>query len=114
MMIEQQVSILNDIAYEIHSQSRKKYDSFRLEYKFNPDEGWSQYGVYFVRDGLEELSQDMNYDEITKSCEKLHTEMQAHTGGDWRKFILTIDENGEAKTKFIYEVQSCMDEFEDD
>ena len=37
--------------------------------------------------------------------------MQSHTGGDWRKFILTIDETGQAKTQFIYEIQSCMDQF---
>ena len=112
-MIEQQVEILNNIVREINTQSKTEYDSFRFEYKFNPDEGWSQYGVYFIRNGLEELSQDINYDEITMNCEKLHSIMQAHTGGDWRKFILTIDENMEVKTKFIYEVQSCLDEFID-
>ncbi|MBV7433868.1 hypothetical protein KRX19_02420 [Cardiobacteriaceae bacterium TAE3-ERU3] len=110
-MIEQQVKILNDIVHEIHRQSEAEYDSFRFEYKFNPDEEWSQYGVYFIRNGLEALSQNMDYDEITRNCEKLHAEIQAHAGGDWRKFVLTLDENMEVKTKFIYEVQSCMDDF---
>lgn len=40
--------------------------------------------------------------------------MQAHTGGDWRKFILTINESGEVNTKFIYEIQSVLDELEDE
>ena len=43
-------------------------------------------------------------------CQQLHDEMQNYTGGDWRKFILTLNEKGEAKTQFIYDIQSCMDD----
>ena len=39
--------------------------------------------------------------------------MQAHTDRDWRKFILTLDETDQAKTQFIYKIQSCMDQFND-
>lgn len=50
---------------------------------------------------------------LINMCKQLHDEMQLHIGGDWRKCVLTIDEQGKAKTEFIYEIQSCMDEFKD-
>ena len=34
---------------------------------------------------------------------ELHEVMKVHTGGDWKEFILTLDENGKAHTKFIYD-----------
>ncbi|WP_436897342.1 hypothetical protein [Acinetobacter gyllenbergii] len=111
--MQSQIELLNEIAREIHIHRPFDYNSWRFEYKFNPDEGWSEYGVFFTRNNEEYLSPDFNYDLIIKLSQELHDEMQSHTGGDWRKFVLTIDENGEAKTKFIYEIQSCMDEFED-
>ena len=29
--------------------------------------------------------------------------MKVHNVGDWKEFIVTLDENGKADTKFIYE-----------
>ena len=52
----------------------------------------------------------LDEDRIANLCQQLHDEMQNHTGGDWRKFILTLNEKGEAKTQFIYDIQSCMDD----
>ena len=108
-----QVELLNKILQEVHKYRPFDYNSWKLEYKFNPDEGWSEYGVFFSRNNTEYLPPDFNYDLIIKYSQELHNMMQLHTGGDWRKFILTIDEQGKAKTEFIYEIQSCMDEFKD-
>ncbi|MCX5468925.1 hypothetical protein [Acinetobacter nematophilus] len=108
-----QVELLNKIVQEVHKYRPFDYDSWRFEYKFNPDEGWSEYGVFFFRNHTEYLPPDFNYDLIIKFSQELHDEMQSHTGGDWRKFILNLDEQGKAKTQFIYEIQSCMDEFND-
>ncbi|WP_424942036.1 hypothetical protein [Aliiroseovarius crassostreae] len=33
---------------------------------------------------------------------KLHQLMKEHTGGDWQAFTLSIEENGQVKTKFEY------------
>ncbi|EPG37997.1 MULTISPECIES: hypothetical protein [Acinetobacter] len=38
--------------------------------------------------------------------EELHRLVQEHTGGVWTKLILTLDENGRAHTKFIYDEKS--------
>lgn len=51
-------------------------------------------------------------EKIKELCNELHARMQKSTGGDWRKLIFTI-ENGKVKTKFIYDIQSCMDQFKD-
>lgn len=113
-LVKQQ-NILNEICQNFFSNSRK-FDSLEYEYKFNPDEGWCESNTIARINGKIE-SLELPFEVRFKNQElsqKLHDEMQSHTGGDWRKFILTIDENGEAKTKFIYEIQSCMDEFNDD
>lgn len=111
--MDKQLELLNKIAQEIHKQRIFDYDAYKFEYKFNPEEGWSQYGAYFCKNNVETLASNFNYDGINDLCQQLHDEMQAHTGGDWRKFILTLDETGQAKTQFIYEIQSCMDQFND-
>lgn len=108
-----QVELLNKIAQNIHESRPFDYESWRFEYKFNPDEVWSEYGVFFIKDKQEYLPPNFNYDLIKEYIQQLHNVMKSHTGGDWRKFILTIDEQGKAKTEFIYEIQSCMDEFKD-
>lgn len=114
-LIHKQLDILNEICSNFYL-SLKRFDSLEYEYKFNPDEEWYESSTMAKINGkIEslELPLDVRFRNQELS-QQLHDEMQSHTGGDWRKFILTIDENGEAKTKFIYEIQSCMDEFKDD
>ncbi|MCT9979478.1 hypothetical protein M2R48_14165 [Acinetobacter sp. I-MWF] len=114
-MMEAQVNILNELAKILHYSSGSLYDSAHLEYKFNPDEGWRSISMWYENEGktLPPKQDDADQKNIDQMCKQLHDEMQSHTGGDWRKFILTIDEQGKAKTQFIYEIQSCMDEFND-
>ncbi len=114
-MITTQIKILNKLVNIVNNSTDEVYDTAHLEYKFNPDEGWRSLTIWYVKDSKNFSSQ--NFDSISPEvrliCQELHSEMQSHTGGDWRKFILTIDENREAKTQFIYEVQSCMDDIEE-
>ncbi|MBO9519445.1 MAG: DNA/RNA non-specific endonuclease [Porphyrobacter sp.] len=39
---------------------------------------------------------------VMELVEQLHAKMKEHTGGDWRSFRLTINENGSVSTKFEY------------
>ncbi|MGR3807750.1 hypothetical protein [Pasteurella testudinis] len=112
--MQKQFDILNSIC-RIFFEANKKFDTLRYIYRFNPDEGWVETRLLIVVNGVRQ-SMNLNAEsnnELKGFCQKLHAEMQTQTGGDWRKFILTINENSEVKTQFIYEIQSCMDEFKD-
>ena len=112
--MQKQFEILNEICTVLF-ENLVKFDKFIYIYKFNLEENWvgTQVSTFLngekIASGLTSEIKDI----INNLCQDLHDEMQSHTGGDWRKFILTIDESGKAKTEFIYEIQSCMDEFKD-
>ncbi|MCT9979469.1 hypothetical protein M2R48_14110 [Acinetobacter sp. I-MWF] len=84
------------------------YDSFIFEYKFNLDEGWANFHLDYCKDNQSYLAsiQDFGFSTLEDLSKKLHDEVQSHIGGDWRKFILILDENGKAHTKFIYNEKS--------
>ncbi len=112
--MQKQFELLNHICKCIFS-TNVNFDTMEFVYSFSPEEEWSGTRTSAVKNN-EKISLNLSsniMNEIENTCELLHAEMQAHTGGDWRKFILTIDENREAKTKFIYEPQSCMDDVEE-
>ena len=112
--MEKQLELLDCIVKEIYQESEGDWKNCKFQYKFNSDEGWLQYGIYVVNKNDQEiLIQEANYSILTELCQKLHDEMQAHTGGDWRKMVLTINEEGKVNTKFSYEIQSCMDQFKE-
>ncbi len=113
-ILENQLNLLNDLAIEIFTLLDGKGLPYSYEYKFNPDEGWAQYGLHFTKDSEKILvGLEVDFQNLNTLCTRLHQSMMEHTGGDWRKFILDINENKEIKTNFIYEIQSCMDEFND-
>lgn len=110
--MQMQFEILNEICKTFY-ENLIKFDQIIYIYKFNPEENWvgTQLTTFLNEEKVSSGLSDEIKDSISNLCQKLHDEMQSHTGGDWRKFILTIDEQGKAKTQFIYEIQSCMDEF---
>ncbi|OUY05877.1 immunity protein YezG family protein [Acinetobacter populi] len=114
--MEEQLRILNELSRILHFSTEIAYNSAHLVYKFNPDEQWYSFSAWYEKN--HQNYSPNNFDKISNEaqelCKELHNEMQAHTGGDWRKFVLTLNEKGEAKTQFIYDIQSCMDEFKDD
>lgn len=113
--MQEQIEILNELSRQLHLISGKVYDDAYLEYKFNPQENWYSFSAWYEQNGRKEIPENFDSfsDDSQKMCESLHDVMHKHTGGDWRKFILTIDKNREVKTQFIYDVQSCMDQFKD-
>ncbi|KGQ70579.1 hypothetical protein OA57_05565 [Chelonobacter oris] len=111
--MQKQLEILKKLSKCLHCCTRRKYNSAVMEFKFNPEEGWSSFSAWYIVN--EKNYPPENFEGLKEHskllCQELHAEMQVHTGGDWRKFILMIDESGEVKTQFIYAIQSCMDEF---
>lgn len=112
--MQKQFEILNEIC-RLFYQNSNRFDKISYIYKFNPEENWigTELSIFLNGESIDSGLTDEINDSINNLCQKLHDEMQTQTGGDWRKFILTIDEQGKAKTQFIYEIQSCMDEFND-
>lgn len=112
--MNRQFEILNEICSLLFHNTPKEFDSLVYVYKFNPDECWIGARVSTVICGKKEAL-DWSPDILRKIrglCKNLHQVMQDHTGGDWRKFVLRIDENKEVTTNFIYEVQSYTDPLE--
>ncbi|WEV49319.1 hypothetical protein OZX61_02190 [Acinetobacter sp. ESL0695] len=108
-----QLNMLNELSTILNFCSVADYDSAYLKYMFNPNEGWKSMTLSSIKNGKAYLPSDYESTKVIALCKQLHNVMQQHTGGDWRKFILTIDRNREVKTQFIYDIQSCMDEFKD-
>ena len=110
-MLFQQMEILNKIC-SILTNAPKKIDRLKFVYRFNHEKNWYGTALVTIVNGKVEAMNYLDTNEICKLCEQLHDVMQKHTGGDWQKFTLTIDEEGEAHTEFSYEPQSCSDGFE--
>ncbi|MGX2951654.1 hypothetical protein ACWIUA_12280 [Ursidibacter sp. B-7004-1] len=111
--MNEQLDLLQKIYDEFHSL-HERFDYLEYIYKFNPDENWVGTELFISENGVSKMSSldEESEEKIQELCNELHMRMQKHTGGDWRKFIFTI-ENGKVKTKFIYDVQSCMDQFKE-
>ena len=112
--MKKQFELLNNICSEFY-QTSEEFDSLEYVYKFNPEEGWVGTELITIINGIARPIHltDSSEDKIKDLCKMLHDKMQAHTGGDWRKMVLTINEEGKVNTKFSYEIQSCMDQFKE-
>lgn len=106
MSIEQQVAVLNEITQIMHNSAHGRYEEMRCAFEYETyDGGWSVGSQYsFVRDGssISELLDDPE-DKTSGLIHKLHELMKAHTGGEWKSLVLTVDATGRAHTKFAYE-----------
>ncbi|WP_233237930.1 hypothetical protein [Bordetella sp. LUAb4] len=105
MSIEQQVRILNALVQIMHDSANGKYEEMCCEFEHEVyDGGWSVNSKYsFVRDHLSfsEFLDDPE-DKASSYVHELHDLMKAHTGGDWKKFIVNINPSGKATTRFTY------------
>lgn len=105
-MMREQFECLDNIVKCIYSEAGCNYLGYIYEYRFNPDEGWEEYGISIINEDSEViLLSRIDYREIVIFSEKLHQLMKKHTGGDWKKFVLIIDEKGKVTTKFEYQDQ---------
>ena len=111
-MMQEQIKILNSI-YNILLDTPKKIDNLRMVYRFNREENWDGIDICATVDGKKEtrLHSTSTIRNIMLLCENLNNIMRKHTGGDWQKFVLTIDEDREVQTEFSYEPQSLYDDW---
>lgn len=105
--IEEQTKILNSLLSIMIESIGNAYDSCscQFEYDYGYEDGSSSTGA--------ELSYIHNLENhsigiksmgtIDSLIRELHSIMKRHTGGNWKKFILSLDETGKAHTKFIYD-----------
>lgn len=110
-MMQEQIKILNNI-HNILLDTPKKIDNLRMVYRFNREENWDGIDICATVDGKKEtrLHSTSTIRNIMLLCENLNNIMRKHTGGDWQKFVLTIDEDREVQTEFSYEPQSLYDD----
>lgn len=105
MTIEKQVQILDLLTQIMHDSADGQYEELRCDFEYEAYEGgWSVGTKYsFVRDGFlcSERMTDVE-GKIPSHVHNLHELMKSHTGGDWKKFLLTVDSSGKANTKFTY------------
>lgn len=105
MSIEQQVEILSELVQIMHDSADGAYDSLCCEFDYEVyEDGWSVgYKYAFVHDGVSvsEILADPDR-RVSDLVKQLHQVMQSHTGGDWSKFLLSVDGEGRANTKFTY------------
>lgn len=111
--MNEQLDLLQKI-YDEFNFLQDEFDYLEYVYKFNPDENWVGTELFTSKSGMPKMIilEEKVEKKIEELCSDLHKLMQISSGGDWRKLIFTI-ENGQVKTKFIYDVQSCMDQFKD-
>lgn len=79
--------------------------SCRFDYSSSPDGSISVGAEFSYMINGQEKSAALVYPERKKLGDlvpKLHKEMKVHTGGEWTSFMLTIDQDGKAKSKFEY------------
>lgn len=111
--MNEQLNLLQKI-YDEFKLSKDRFDYLEYIYKFNPDESWIGTELFVSENGVPKMIKlrEESEEKIKNLCKELHMCMEMHTGGDWRKLVFII-ENGKIKTKFIYDVQSCMEQFKD-
>lgn len=106
-LIEEQTDILSSLLKLMIESIDSEYDSCscQFEYDYGYEDGSSSTGAelsYIHNLEIHSIGiKDMG--TIDSLIRELHAIMKRHTGGDWKKFILSLDETEKAHTKFIYE-----------
>lgn len=116
MSIDAQTQLINQLCHIMYESVAGDFESMECCFDYEEEgSSWSVESTFsFIKDNSKHhklLLDDKN--KAPFIVYELHNLMEKHTQGFWYKVIVSIDENREAKTKFIYEVQSCMDEFDD-
>lgn len=100
----EQSGILEKLANLLYNSYNDKYDFISLECKYMPD--YSTVGITLSVSLLGKENYIMPPDGMASEsidlAEELHTLMKAYKGGAWTSFILTLDADGKAHTKFHY------------
>lgn len=105
MTIEQQVESLNKITQVLHDSANGDYEEMGCQFEYFVDDGdWSvDSEFWFVRAGNRRRAHlNDPTGNVYRLVHQLHELMKAHTGGDWNQFVLAVDTNGKATSKFRY------------
>ncbi|ENX35267.1 hypothetical protein F889_00934 [Acinetobacter colistiniresistens] len=110
-MISRQTEILTNLLQIMVDSVYEDYDSLQgiFDYCKSPiDHSVSMEAnfSYFIENNEKFVFMSDPESKIPYLLEELHRLVQEHTGGVWTKLILTLDENGRAHTKFIYDEKS--------
>lgn len=105
--IEKQKEIITQLASLVYNSAVQGYEEASCIFRYQvSSDGSSSVDTeaWYVRNG-ERKSVPLIRDKVNKPIvlvPKLHELMFTHTGGDWTAFILTLDKDGKATTKFKY------------
>ncbi|MBO0612729.1 hypothetical protein [Thiothrix fructosivorans] len=105
MTIESQVQILNRLSQIMYFSATSDYERLECVFDFEQEgKSWSVESTFSceVKDEKKYFLLNDDIDETSKLVFELHSLMQSHTGGDWRKLVIIIDNNDKIKTRFIY------------
>lgn len=106
-MINEEIETINKIYEVISIVDIVEFNSFEYVYKINEKEDWASMGlVYKLNDTV--VSQNdfdiLNENLLESLSERLRSIMFNKTGGKWKKFVLSFQDN-KIKTKFEYNEQ---------
>ncbi|MCW8890302.1 MAG: hypothetical protein OQL20_06560 [Sedimenticola sp.] len=101
-----QLEILNELFQILHAEAGLEYENLSCCFIPIGDEGERTAETEFVytRQGkvFNVGISDENLFNVVELAIELQSDMKAHTGGEWIKFTLSVDESGKAKTVFDY------------
>ena len=106
--ISVQEDILSSLCALLHNSAEKGYESAscRFTYLRGSDGSFSvENEFWFIKDNKEKfvfLERDPDIKPLDL-VPQLFDAMREHTGGEWKSFVLTLDDKGRAGTKFEYD-----------
>lgn len=103
--MQKQVELLGMIVEVMDASSPSGYSSMECEFDHEVYEGgWSVGSKFSYVIAGKQVSESLVDPEgsLSDLVHELHKQMKTQTGGDWSSFLLSIDAEGKATTKFVY------------
>ncbi len=102
--LERQKEILQKLSQLIHSDAAMGYSRASCEYVYEEDYDTIDMKFDFWKDN-KHINRGLTVgvpSQMLPLATELRALMKEHTGGEWTSFTLTLDADGQAKTKFVY------------
>lgn len=104
IFIARQTEILENLSQILYKNRPNEYDYIYCEYNYLDEyDTVSSAPSFQIESKFYDL--DLSDGDPTKNMElslELRSLMKNSTGGEWTSFVLTLDKNGQARTKFMY------------
>lgn len=100
-----QSEIMHEAAQIAFMASEGEFDELVLEVEIDIDTGTISFSCYQTKDGKKvslSLFDTGRLVDLSDLSEELHSEMKEHTGGDLKKYTVTIDGDGTTRANFEY------------